>query len=116
MRYIVSFRPRTARNKGFLAASLTAALLASTALPAFAGADTATTQPASQVEDAGPVAASTPLTAMVWLKGHNQAQFDAAVASRYDVNSASYQRWMTPEEVANFGPTASDVATLKASL
>jgi len=56
------------------------------------------------------------MTAMVWLKGHNDTQFDTSVANRLDKNSASYHLWMKPEEIAGYGPTASDLATVKASL
>ncbi|HVJ51830.1 MAG TPA: S53 family peptidase [Aliidongia sp.] len=100
-----------AGRKAFVC-SLAAALLTGTALPALA----ATAPISTQAQDLGPVSASTPLTGMVWLKTHNEAQFDAAVASRYDVNSASFHRWMTAEEVAKFTPSAADVEAVKASL
>ncbi|HVJ53127.1 MAG TPA: S53 family peptidase [Aliidongia sp.] len=90
-------------------------LLSSTALPALAGG-ASVTQLMAQAQDAGPVAATTQLSGMVWLKGHQSEAFDAAVKSRYDMNSPSYHRWMTAGEVANFAPSASDLETVKASL
>jgi subtilase family serine protease len=109
-------RPLAARNRKIYTCKLATALMLGVALPALAGAASPTARLFSEAEDAGPIAASTPLTAMVWLKGRNQDQFDAAVAARYDAHSSSYHRWMAPEEVASFGPTASDLATVKASL
>ncbi|HVJ51831.1 MAG TPA: S53 family peptidase [Aliidongia sp.] len=90
--------------------------MTSAAIPALAEAASSATLDLSSAQDVGPVAASTQLTGMVWLKGHQSDAFDAAVKSRYDESSPSYHRWMTAEEVANFGPTASDIETVKASL
>ncbi|HVJ53126.1 MAG TPA: S53 family peptidase [Aliidongia sp.] len=91
------------------------ALLATTSLPTLAAGVPAAPLMA-QVEDLGAVATSAQLTGMVWLKMRNEAQFDAAVASRYDKKSTLYHVWMKQEEIANFGPSASDLEMVKASL
>jgi subtilase family serine protease len=108
------FRPFAARNGNAVARPLAALLLMGTALPAFAAGTTGRTLAAAV--DVGPIAAETPMTATVWLKGHNDAQLDNLVADRYDPRSPAYHRWLSPDEVAGFGPTAQDVATLRASL
>ncbi len=79
-------------------------------------ADTPSSPARALAVDAGPVASATPMTAMVWLKGRNDAQLDASVASRYDESSPYYHLWMKPEDVAALGPNASDLQTLKSSL
>jgi subtilase family serine protease len=95
---------------------LAAALLMGTALPALAAQGTTTNRLLANAQDAGQVAASTVLTATVWLKGHDEAQLDSYVADRYDPSSSTYHQWMSPDEVAGFGPQAADAATLQASL
>jgi subtilase family serine protease len=92
------------------ACSFAAALLMSTALPAAAATL------ANGAEDLGAVDGATAMTAMVWLKGHDDAAFDAAVADRYDPKSPSYHVWMSADQVASFGPTKADVAKLETSL
>jgi len=109
-------KPLLARHKRTSAYSLVAALLMSTALPAAAAQDSAAAHAAKSMQDLGAVDAAMPMTATVWLKGHNQAAFDAAVADLYDPKSPLYHEWMSPEQVTSFGPTAADVAKLTASL
>ncbi|WP_109487304.1 Ig-like domain repeat protein [Occallatibacter savannae] len=42
-----------------------------------------------------------------------QAAFDALVASQYDPTSASFHRWLEPNEVGEkFGPSTADIATI----
>jgi len=103
-------KPLLARNGKVSAGSLAAVLLMSTALPAAAATL------AGQAQDLGAVDAAMPMTATVWLKGHNQAAFDQAVADLYDPKSPLYHEWMSPEQVASFGPTAADIAKMSASL
>ncbi|MEI9983358.1 MAG: S53 family peptidase [Aliidongia sp.] len=91
-----------------------AALLAGTSYSTAAGAMSQAEMAAAP--DLGPVDTATPMSGMVWLKSRNEAQLDAAVASRYDVNSPFYHQWLSPAEVAGFGPAASDIQTLVASL
>src|SRR5579859_832937 len=110
MNFNAWFRPFVARNEKVGAYSFAAILLMSTALPAAAATL------ANGAEDLGAVNAATTLTATVWLKGHNDAAFDAAVADRYDPKSPSYHVWMSPEQVANFGPRWEDVAKMQTSL
>jgi subtilase family serine protease len=86
------------------------------AMPAVADTASPGTRLSSDARDAGPVDAATPMTAMVWIKGRDQALFDTAVAERYDRNSPYYHRWMTAQEMAGFGPAAQDLATIQASL
>ncbi|GGF28295.1 serine protease [Aliidongia dinghuensis] len=99
-----------------MAYPLAAALLMGSAASALAAGAPVQNRLMSQAQDAGAVAAATPLTAMVWLKGHNEATLDSYVAQRYDRTSPAYHQWMSPAEVAGFGPTAQDVATAQASL
>ena len=42
-----------------------------------------------------------------------QAAFDAYVAGEYDQNSPNFHHWLTPDEIgAQFGPAATDIATI----
>jgi subtilase family serine protease len=100
-------RPRLAR-------SLAALLMTGLAVPALANAPLADNF--IDVQDLGPIAAATPMTAVVWLKRQNQSGLDQAVAQRYDQTSPAYHQWLTPAEAASFGPKPQDVATVQASL
>src|SRR5579859_7359348 len=106
------FRPGAGRKSPSLACSLAALLMTSVAMPAFADAS-ATTQ---SVQDLGEVAPTTPMTATVWLKAHDQAAFDTAVASLYDQTSSSYHHWMSTATLAGYGPQAADIAAVQKSL
>ena len=111
----VAFSYLKSRNKKSIAPFFTAALLIGCLIPAFAAAQPPSRQ-LSQVQDAGPVDPTMPMTATVWLNGHNDAALGAAVAERYNPSSPNYHRWMSPGEVAGFGPTKQDLLTVQASL
>jgi subtilase family serine protease len=110
------FQPLAARNRKIVARPLAIALLMGCAAPALAAEGPAVNRPFANAQDAGPVDAAMPMTATVWLKGRNEAQLDNIVADRYDPRSPAYHRWLSPDEVAGFGPAAEDVATMLASL
>lgn len=71
---------------------------------------------ATTAEDLGPLASGTPITATLWLKATDERSLDAAVADREDPASPSYHRWMSPSEVAAFGPSHADLTILRQSL
>ena len=87
-----------------------AAILLAPAAPA------ASIDAVSGLKDAGPTDPQTQVTATLWLKPHDAAAFEAAVASRTTKGSQDYHHWMTPADVAAAGPTAQDLGTLVASL
>jgi len=64
----------------------------------------------------GPESPSAVITGTVWLNMHNKAAFDAAVKQLYAFGSPTYHKWMTPEELKAFEPTAAEVASVKAEL
>ena len=104
-----SSRRRAARPLSLMATPLTAMALA---LAAFA-APAATLAPA---KDLGVIAPSTSVSAIVWLKGGNDAALEAATAAQSDSSSSTYHRWMADADVADYAPSATDVATARASL
>lgn len=53
---------------------------------------------------------------VVWLKLHDQAALEQAVAQMYDPTSAHYRHWMSPQELAAFKPTAADLETVRQEL
>jgi subtilase family serine protease len=112
----ITFSQFKARNKKWIAPSLTAALVMGCVMPVLAAGQPPSNPLLSQAQDVGPVDAAMPMTATVWLKGHNESALGAAVAERYEPSSPNYHRWMSPREVAGFGPTMQDVATVQASL
>jgi subtilase family serine protease len=64
--------------------------------------------------------AASPLDAVdfhVYLPLQNQAQLEELVTRMHDHNSAQYQQWLTPADfLQRFGPSAGDVARVKASM
>ena len=94
-----------------LASPLLCALLAGASMSAHADAN-ATAAP----RDVGAVRASTPMQAVVWLKGAKDANLDAAVADLYDPASPSYHRWLSSDELSAYAPAAHELATARASL
>jgi subtilase family serine protease len=69
-----------------------------------------------QARDLGAVSASTPVSAVVWLKGAQAAGLDAAVANLYEPSSPSYHSWLSDDALSAFAPSASELATARASL
>lgn len=102
-------------NKQLVMPALLAALVSGWSMPA-AASQVAVNRLVSQSQDTGPVDPAMTMTATLWLKGHDDAALDAAVAQRYDPNSPNYHRWMSQDEFAAFGPTRQDVSTIQASL
>jgi subtilase family serine protease len=73
-------------------------------------------QAAPSVHDLGILAPDTVINAMVWLRPHDEAGLNAAIAARTTHGSSLYHRWMTASQVAAYGATASDANTLDAEL
>ncbi len=92
-----------------LASPLLCALLAGVSLSAQAGTTAA-------VRDVGAVRAATPMQAVVWLKGAQDAGLDGAVANLYDPASPSYHRWLSSDELSAYAPAAHELAAARASL
>ncbi len=71
---------------------------------------------AAPAEDLKPVASDTSITATLWLKARDERALEAAVADREDPGSPDYHHWMSPSQVAAFGPSAADLSTLLQAL
>ena len=67
-------------------------------------------------QDLGPVAAGTTLTATVQLPMADKAGFEAALLARYTPGNKLFRQWMTPRELASYGPRAADLAAVKRAL
>ena len=94
-----------------LASPLLCALLAGVSMSAHADASAA-----AAARDVGAVRAATPMQAVVWLKGAQDAGLDATVANLYDPASPSYHRWLSSDELSAYAPAAHELATARASL
>jgi subtilase family serine protease len=66
--------------------------------------------------DYGRVAPGQDQTITVFLKLHDQAGFDQAVADLYDPTSPSYHQWFTDADFARYAPTQADMQTVKDEL
>jgi len=108
MKEMNSSRRAFARPLSQLTAPLTAVAMALAMLPAHAVG--------AAPRDLGVVAPSTAVSVVVWLKGSNDAAFDAAMATLGDPSSASYHQWMQDADIAAYVPSAQDIATARASL
>ena len=71
---------------------------------------------ATAVEDLGPVARGTSITATLWLKARDEQALEAAVADREDPGSLRYHHWMSSSEIAGYGPSQADLSALRQSL
>jgi len=50
----------------------------------------------------------------IWLRMHNQRQFDALTRSLYDRNSPNYHHWLTRKDIAaRFAPTVQEARTVR---
>ena len=116
MKVCTSFLSFAAGNGRSFTRPLAVALLMGCAAPALAAQGTAVNRLLADAKDTGPVDAATVMKATVWLKGRNEALLDGYLTDRYEPGSSSYHQWLSPEEVAGFGPTTQDVATIQASL
>jgi subtilase family serine protease len=65
--------------------------------------------------DQGPIA-NGQQSITVFLKLHNEAEFDREVAALYDPASPTFRKWFTDADFAKFAPTAAEVQTVKAEL
>ena len=66
------------------------------------------------VQAASPTAS---VTFSVYLPLRNQAELDSLIGELHDKNSSKYQQWLQPSDfMQRFGPSASDLAALRASL
>jgi subtilase family serine protease len=66
--------------------------------------------------DQGRVAPEQEQTITVFLKLHDQAGFDQAVAELYDPSSPTYHQWFTDADFAKYAPTAAELQTVKQEL
>lgn len=66
--------------------------------------------------DHGRVAPGQDQTITVFLKLHDQAGFDQAVADLYDPASPSYHQWFTDADFAKYAPTQAEMQTVKDEL
>jgi subtilase family serine protease len=61
--------------------------------------------------------AAAPVEFSVYLPLRNQKELDALIADLHDTKSPNYQHWLEPAEfLQRFGPTANDIAHVRASL
>jgi len=108
MKEMHSTRRSFVRTLSLLTTPLTAVAMALATLSAQAAA--------VAPRDLGVVAPSTTVSAVVWIKGSNDASFDAASAALSDASSASYHQWMQDADIAAYAPSTQDLATASASL
>ncbi len=66
--------------------------------------------------DRGRVAPEQDQTITVFLKLHDQAGFDQAVADLYDPTSPTYHQWFTDADFAKYAPSQADMQTVKDEL
>lgn len=66
--------------------------------------------------DHGRVAAGKEQTITVFLKLHDQAGFDQAVADLYDPTSPSYHKWFTDADFTKYAPTGAEMKTVREEL
>ena len=66
--------------------------------------------------DVGALAAGTTVNATIWLRPHNEAAFEAAIAARTTPGSPLYHRWMSSAEVLSFNATEADAGALEDAL
>jgi subtilase family serine protease len=108
MREMHSSRRSFVRSLSLLSTPLTAIAMALATLSAHAAA--------VAPRDLGVIAPSTAVSAVVWIKGSNDAAFDVASAALSDSSSASYHQWMQDADIAAYAPSTQDLATARASL
>lgn len=71
----------------------------------------------SNAVDLGLEDASKQITIYVWLSVRNGQSLSDIVEQLYDPNSATYQKWLTPEQItANFTPARESVASVRGFL
>ena len=64
--------------------------------------------------DQGPLDPATIMTVNVWLKLHNQQQFDSLVEQQKQKGSPNYRRWITQDQFnADYGPTQQEVNSVE---
>ena len=66
--------------------------------------------------DHGRVAPDQEQSITVFLKLHDQAGFDRAVAEMYDPASPTYHQWFTDADFAKYAPTGAEMTTVKKEL
>jgi subtilase family serine protease len=70
----------------------------------------------SLAKDLGPVAPDADMRVTVWLKPRNEAAFDQAVDQIYKPGSATYHKWMTDADLAQYAVSRADMQTVKSEL
>jgi subtilase family serine protease len=66
--------------------------------------------------DHGRVVAGQEQTITVFLKLHEQAEFDQRVADLYDPTSPRYHQWLTDADFAKYAPTGAEMKTVREEL
>lgn len=66
--------------------------------------------------DRGPLDPASPLRVTVWLAMHNKAEFDQRVEALYTPGSATYQKWLTTNDLLAYAPTKAEVQMVKTEL
>jgi subtilase family serine protease len=59
---------------------------------------------------------SAPISATVWLKMHNKAEFDLIVKQLYTKGSPNYHKWLTRADMKRFEPTAAEITAVESEL
>jgi subtilase family serine protease len=93
-----------------------ASLLASAACLMTSLAPSGATAAPRAAQDLGAVPAGMTVNATIWLRPHDEAAFEAAIAARSTRGSPLYHHWMTPAEAASYGATDADVDALEGAL
>ncbi len=94
---------RTPRARFTAGAALLAISAAS--LPAHAAGSATLARHLAGAQDLGAVSPGTAMTATVQLPMADKAGFEAALAARYTQGSPLFRHWMTPADLASYGPS-----------
>jgi subtilase family serine protease len=102
--------------KAFLAVAAVLAPVAITTYQAHGQASGHAARGLALAADHGRVAPQQDQTITVFLKVHDQAAFDQAVADLYDPTSPTYRQWFTDADFAKYAPTDAEMQTVKDEL
>ncbi len=73
-----------------------------------------TPQIPANARNLGPENINKNMTVTLWLKQHNEAEFDRLVQSMYQKGSVNYHKWLTKEQyAARFAPTAQEAVAVR---
>lgn len=86
------------------------------ALPAHALPSGNTPTLATDARDLGAAESGHEMTLTVMLKLHDEAKLDAVMDQLYDPSSKIYRKWLTTADLAEYAPTAAELAAVRAEL